>query len=306
MGVSRTAGLLAALWLLSACGGRDEADAPDAANEAAPAAPAEAADSAGAGSEPSRNTASSSSSGWDLSSGGDGATLALVTASGGTALRLFCPSGRDELRLHVSGFRPVGSEERMTFGSGGAAHTLVADPGTSGGGVRASGAVPDDLPALIGGPVSVNYGSQDSGPHAAPPSDLARRFVSACRAGAPAQDAANSSVSACLIQDGKRLTNPPLRVVGTEPFWAARTKGRCVTYSHPQDQDGTRVWTTYRPGPDGGGTWSGALGDRLFELNVRPRPRCSDGMSDKRDPFEAEVKVHGEIRRGCAEPLPPG
>ena len=45
-------------------------------------------------------------------------------------------------QINVPGFRPVGSEERMTFGSGGEAHTLVAD--TRGdrqrGGVSATGA----------------------------------------------------------------------------------------------------------------------------------------------------------------------
>ena len=113
--------------------------------------------------------------------------------------------------------------------------------------------------------------------------------------------APEEGISDCLIQDGKRLDNPPLKAVGTEPFWAARVKGRCVTYSHPENIDGTRVWTTYSPGPEGGGTWSGALGDKLFEMTVRPRPGCSDGMSDKRYPWEVELQVHGERRRGCAE-----
>src|SRR5687768_6602381 len=46
--------------------------------------------------------------------------------------------------------------------------------------------------------------------------------------------------SACLTQGGERLRVAPLRAVGTEPFWAARIDGRCVTYSHPEDPDGTR------------------------------------------------------------------
>jgi uncharacterized membrane protein len=268
---------------------RDErADPPDAVSSSA--------DEAGDGS-----------ANWDLSAGERGITLALLSGSGPPVLRFFCPSGQDELQLHVSPFRPVGSEERMTFGSGGTVHALVADPESHGGGVRASGRVPGYLAALIAGPVSVNYGSQNSGPHAGPAASAVRRFASACRAEVPAHDGDNQgngdgSVSACLIQDGNRLRNPPLRAIGTEPFWNARTNGRCVTYSHPEDQDGTHVWTTYKAGPDGSGTWSGALGDRLFELTIRPRPRCSDGMSDRRYPFEAELKVQGEVRRGCAEP----
>jgi uncharacterized membrane protein len=176
--------------------------------------------------------------------------------------------------------------------------------------------VPEQLPALLGGPVAVNYGAQNSGPHPAPPAELVRDFAAACRGrpatppgpgpverpGGEVPSRPSGTVSACRLQEGTRLDNPPLRAIGTEPFWNARTEGRCVTYSHPEDQSGTRVWTTYRAGAGGGGTWSGALDGRLFELTVRPRPGCSDGMSDRRYPFEAELKVWGEVRRGCAEP----
>lgn len=308
-------GLATALFLLlCACADNgDRADEPggDSADPAAQADGAGSSDVAAGPEDPYVGVDAPAGAGrWDIAAGERGVTLALLSGPGGPPLRLFCPSERDELHLHVAAFRPVGSEERMTFGSGGTVETLVADPATPGGGVRAAGRVPGNLPALIGGPVSVNYGAQDSGPHPAPPPVLARRFVSACRAEVPAQDGddadSDGSVSACLLQDGERLRNPPLRAIGTEPFWNARTNGRCVTYSHPEDQDGTRVWTTYEPGPDGSGTWSGALGDRLFELTIRPRPRCSDGMSDKRYPFEAELQVHGEVRRGCAEPVQPG
>ena len=107
-------------------------------------------------------------------------------------------------------------------------------------------------------------------------------------------------VSACLIQEGERIRNLALRAVGTEPFWGAQIAGRCVTYSHPEEQDGTRVWTRFTPAPNGGGTWSGALGGRRFELTVHSEPGCSDGISDRRYPYAAEVAVHGERRRGCA------
>ena len=108
--------------------------------------------------------------------------------------------------------------------------------------------------------------------------------------------------NACLMQGGERLSVSPLRGLGTEPFWSVRIEGRCVTYSHPEDQAGTRVWTRYAPGP-GGGTWSGALGGRRFELRIRAEPGCSDGMSDKRYPLAVELTVNGERRRGCAEPV---
>ena len=105
-----------------------------------------------------------------------------------------------------------------------------------------------------------------------------------------------------MTQDGERLRVAPIRAVGSEPFWGARIEGRCVTYSHPEDQKGTRVWTRFAPGP-GGGTWSGALGGRRFELRTRAQPGCSDGMSDRKYPIAVDLLVGGERRSGCAEPL---
>ena len=246
---------------------------------------------------------------WDLASSGEGASL-VFPAFGDPAIRLFCPARKGEILVNIPAFRPIGSEERLSFGSGGAVHTLVAD--TSGdrqrGGVSGTGAVPGNLGALIGGPVSVNYGAQNSGPHPAPPQELARAFIAACGKGAPdptpgpAPKPAAGNISACLMQDGRRLAVTPLRAVGTEPFWGARIEGRCVTYSHPEDQQGTRVWTRYSAN-SGGGTWTGALGGQRFILTSRPQPGCSDGMSDKRYPLAVALTVGGEQRRGCAGPL---
>lgn len=281
--------------LLTACGGGGETkDAPTAANI-----------QAAAGGPAARGAEEGASSGWDLQSSGEGVAL-VYPARGNTSVRLFCAAGGRELLVNVPAFRPVGSEERLSFGSGGQVVALVAD--TRGdrqrGGVSGNGAVPGNLPALVGGPIAVNYGYQNSGPHPAPPAELARAFVAACRdraAPPPREDPPAERASACLIQGGERLRNPLLRAVGTEPFWGARIEGRCVTYSHPEDQDGTRVWTRYTPGPNGGGSWSGSLGGRRFELTIHPESGCSDGMSDKRYPYAAALVVNGETRRGCAE-----
>ena len=101
------------------------------------------------------------------------------------------------------------------------------------------------------------------------------------------------------MQGDERLDVRPLRAIGTEPFWGAQIEGRCVTYSHPDDQKGTRIWTRYAPAP-GGGTWSGALGGARFELRTRAEPGCFDGMSDRRYPIAVDLLVNGERRRGCA------
>ena len=104
------------------------------------------------------------------------------------------------------------------------------------------------------------------------------------------------------MQGSERLRNPRLRAVGTEPFWGARIEGRCVTYSHPDDQAGTRVWTRYSRAADGD-SWSGALNGRPFVLRARAQPNCSDGMSDRRYPYAVDLLVGGEKRQGCAERL---
>jgi uncharacterized membrane protein len=116
-----------------------------------------------------------------------------------------------------------------------------------------------------------------------------------------AQTNAAAKVSACLMQGAERLTAAPLRAVGTEPFWGARIEGRCVTYSTPENQQGTRVWTRFTPAP-GGGVWSGALGGKRFELSTKAAPGCSDGMSDRRYPVAVTLLVGGEQRTGCALP----
>ena len=274
-------------------GGPNAAD-PNAANASAPRPQAPTA--------PANAVANAESRRWDLQSGGEGAALVLPAPSGPAAIRLFCPAGQRRLVVNVPAFRPIGSEERLSFGSGGRAVALVAD--SSGdrrrGGVSGTGEVPAELAALVAGPVSASYGAQSSGPHPAPPPQLAEAFVAACRR---ERTAAPPPGGPCRMLGNERLTVAPLRAVGTEPFWGARIDGRCVTYSHPEDQAGTRVWTRYTPGSGGGGTWSGALDGRLFELRIRPEPGCSDGMSDTRYPLAVDLVVGGERRRGCAAPI---
>jgi uncharacterized membrane protein len=120
-------------------------------------------------------------------------------------------------------------------------------------------------------------------------------------AGPVANEAAGGKVSACLTQDGEPLNITPLKAIGTEPFWGAKIEGRCVTYSTPEDQAGTRIWARFNPGPDGG-VWVGTFQGKPFKLITRLRPDCSDGMSDRVYPQEVMLTVGGEKRRGCAAP----
>ena len=108
-----------------------------------------------------------------------------------------------------------------------------------------------------------------------------------------------AQANACRSQDGAPVTHT-FRVIGTEPFWGAEIDGRCITYKTPEDQAGTRVWTKVRASAQAT-VWDGALRGNQFQLTVKPKADCSDGMSDKVYPFEAVLRVEGETRSGCAE-----
>lgn len=250
---------------------------------------------------------------WDLQSSGEGVALALLSTGGRTVVRLFCPAGTQQLIVNVPAFRPVGSEERMSFGSGSHAVALVADSrgDAQRGGVSGTGPVPGKISALLGRPIAINYGSQNSGPHLAAPRQWALAFAGACseaplaQSGPPPDNGVSTSepaAGACRMQDGKAIPPNQIRAVGTEPFWAARIDGRCVTYMTPEDQKGTRIWTEFT-GSREQGVWTGFYANRRFVLRTRPEAGCSDGMSDKRYPLVVSVTVAGEQRTGCAEPL---
>ena len=110
---------------------------------------------------------------WALQSTTEGASLGFVSESGAPAIRLLCPARQDRLVVNVPSFNPIGSEERLSFGSGGEVIALVADPHGDSvrGGVSGSGPVPDDLKGLVAGPIAASYGAQHSGPHRGPPAE---------------------------------------------------------------------------------------------------------------------------------------
>ena len=295
----RTCTLAATTLLLAGCGGAPE--------EPGNATAVSTNLSAGATNAVAAAPAPAAANRWGLQSSGEGTALALPGADGATTIRLDCPAGAHRLIVNVPAFRPIGSEERLSFGSGGTVEALVANPSGDArrGGVSAAGPAPENLAALLGGPVSASYGAQTSGPHPAPPPEQVRALVAACSArrsnGPPTGPAPADPAGPCMMQGTERLQVPRLRAIGTEPFWAASIEGRCVTYSHPENQAGTRVWTRYTATADGG-LWTGALRGRAFELRTRRQPGCSDGMSDRTYPIAVELLVGGERRRGCAAP----
>ncbi len=228
--------------------------------------------------------------------------LELRELSGRPILALACdPHGRT-LRIRAERLVPVASEERLSFGSGGEVEAFVAGPHGAGApsrGWTAEGPVPANLARLLQGKVSASYGAQTSGPHPAIPANLAGAFAAACPA---ALAPASGPAGACFVQDGAPLPAQRWQAVGTEPFWGARVEGRCITYSHPEDQRGTRVWTRFAPAA-GGGTWTGGLNGQPFRLRMWPSAGCSDGMSDTVYPVAAELSVDRTRLTGCVKPM---
>lgn len=138
------------------------------------------------------------------------------------------------------------------------------------------------------------------GEAAAPSDPVAAPAPEPDRRAAPA-DPARPVTAPCLVQGGREIAANAIRAIGTEPFWGASVEGRCVTYSTPEDQSGTRVWTKFS-GTAENGRWEGALDGRPFTLVSSPDRDCSDGMSDNSYPIAVTLTVRGERRTGCAEP----
>lgn len=85
---------------------------------------------------------------------------------------------------------------------------------------------------------------------------------------------------------------------GTEPFWGGQVLGGSLTYSTPDNPDGTTIAVSRFAGRHGL-SFSGDLDGMPFVLAITPG-QCSDGMSDRSYPFTVTLQVKGEQRDGCA------
>ncbi|KRA79384.1 hypothetical protein ASD76_17575 [Altererythrobacter sp. Root672] len=92
--------------------------------------------------------------------------------------------------------------------------------------------------------------------------------------------------------------NEVLRFSGTEPFWGGQVRGSALTYTTPDNPDGTTI-TVNRFAGRGGLSFSGVLDHADLEMTVTPM-NCSDGMSDRVYPFAVMLKIGDETRNGCA------
>lgn len=82
-------------------------------------------------------------------------------------------------------------------------------------------------------------------------------------------------------------------LVGTEPFWGVKIRADGVTLSRPGEPDVTMA-------NDGAQLMGdvGVWGTGHMVVKLTPED-CSDGMSDRRYGYVAEVTVNGQVLKGC-------
>jgi uncharacterized membrane protein len=91
----------------------------------------------------------------------------------------------------------------------------------------------------------------------------------------------------------------PVRVLGTEPFWAVEITPQALTYSGVDRPEQTAA----NPGPvlQGGlASWTTKTAAGAPLVVTLTATDCSDGMSDRTYPLAAKVEIGGETLTGCA------
>jgi uncharacterized membrane protein len=83
-------------------------------------------------------------------------------------------------------------------------------------------------------------------------------------------------------------------LVGTEPFWSGRIQGGGLTLSRAGQPDVSAANSGVTIEGDVGAWGVGGL-----VIKLKPEP-CSDGMSERRYAYRAEVTLNGQVLRGCA------
>lgn len=120
--------------------------------------------------------------------------------------------------------------------------------------------------------------------------------LAACQAGSEGpngttRDAPGEAFSAIGPDETVRFT-------GTEPFWGGQVSGGTLTYSTPENIDGTMITVERFAGNNGLG-YSGTLEGQAFDMAITPG-ECSDGMSDRTYPFTVTLQIGEDQRNGCA------
>ncbi|MCJ8191084.1 hypothetical protein MUY73_06985 [Sphingomicrobium aestuariivivum] len=125
------------------------------------------------------------SQGWTVEQSAGGVRLvydpvdAAVDAPDDPVLVLTCTGG-GRLIVRLPRVAPIGSEERLSIGSGDDVAALVADPGNEVGGIAGRGPVPEALPEMLEAGFAATYGAYSTGVLPPVPVDSIAAMRSAC------------------------------------------------------------------------------------------------------------------------------
>jgi len=129
-------------------------------------------------------------------------------------------------------------------------------------------------------------------------------LLAACQPQDEAGTAAPGEAANAVIPDSESTepfagigASEVVRLIGTEPFWGGQVAGTALTYTTPDNPDGTKVEVERFAGR-GGVSFSGVLDGAALAMTVSALA-CSDGMSDRSYPFTVTLKIGDDQRDGC-------
>ena len=128
--------------------------------------------------------------------------------------------------------------------------------------------------------------------------------LGACQPDSAAGDAPTAEAGNAAIPDPASTEayagigeDETVRLIGTEPFWGGQVGGTSLTYTTPENPDGSTI-TVDRFAGRGGLSFSGVLDGAALEMTVTALA-CSDAMSDRTYPFTVTLRIGDETRNGC-------
>ena len=170
----------AALLVFAACSGE-----PDAPEDSGPVDGGTLADGGAPAEDAPMTSLGDEQTAWSYrASATTGASLTYFQPEGEPVMRLTCHRDTGTFEVAVPQVERIGSEERLTFGSGGRLEAIPVPLS-----IPAGGPVAGDVPlsqvlvaSLGGGEFGATYGANVVTPKSVPREELLTRFVTACEA----------------------------------------------------------------------------------------------------------------------------
>jgi uncharacterized membrane protein len=129
-------------------------------------------------------------------------------------------------------------------------------------------------------------------------------LLAACQPGGSGGEAPAGQAGGATIPDADSTeayagigADEAIRLIGTEPFWGGQVRGTTLTYTTPENPEGSTI-AVERFAGRGGVSFSGALDGAALAMTVTAL-ECSDGMSDRTYPFTVTLKIGDDQRTGC-------